>query len=248
MSEKHFAEQKRHAEAYLIPYLERHVPDFRTARVLEVGCAEGGFLDALRERGVRAAGLELDAGRISLAGKLNPRLEIREGDITDPEIVRTMGGPFDLIVMRDVIEHIPDRDSAFRNLRGLTGPSGHCYITFPPRFSPFAGHHQNGRTILRRIPYLHLLHPALLRLLGRIFGEHRHIVEGAIAHKRGGLSIGRFESLCASNGFETKIKELYFIRPVFRTRMGLKPVRLLDIPVIREFLAFGCECLLKKSG
>jgi SAM-dependent methyltransferase len=178
---------------------------------------------------------------------MNPRLEIRAGDVTDPNIVRKMGGPFDLIVMRDVIEHVPDRDSAFRNLRGLTGPSGYCYITFPPRMSPFAGHHQNGRTILRRIPYLHLLHPALLRLLGRALGEHRHIVEGAIAHFRGGLSIGRFEALCAAYDFEMKIKELFLIRPVFRTRMGLKPVRLPDIPGIREFLVFGCECLLKKS-
>jgi SAM-dependent methyltransferase len=248
MSEKHFFEQKRHAEEYLVPYLERHVPGFHAARVLEVGCAEGGFLDALLERGVRASGLELEPGRISLARKLNPRLEIREGDITDPGIVRSLNGPFDLIVLRDVIEHVTDRESAFRNLSALTGPAGHCYITFPPRFSPFAGHHHNGRTLLRRIPYLHLLPPALMRLLGRTFGEHRHIVEGAVANRRDGLSIARFEALCASHGFEIAIKELYILRPVFRTRMGMRPLRLPDLPGIREFLALGCECLLRRSA
>jgi SAM-dependent methyltransferase len=248
MSEKHFVEQKKHAEFYLIPYLERHLPGFRGFRVLEIGCAEAGFLDALRDRGIRASGLELEPGRISLARRLNPRLEIQAGDITDPGIVRKIGRTFDLIVMRDVIEHVSDREAAFRNLRALLKPGGFCYITFPPRFSPFAGHHQNGRTVLRRIPYLHLLPPSWIRLLGRMTNEHPHIIDGVVTNFRIGLSIRRFEALCESHGFGMRIKELYLLRPVYRTRMGLKPLRLPDIPFAREFLAFGCECLVEKTG
>jgi len=248
MSEKHFVEQKKHAETYLIPYLERRLPGFRGFRVLEIGCAEAGFLDALRDRGIRASGLELEPGRIALAKALSPRLEILQGDVTDPGIAGRIGRTFDLIVLRDVVEHVEDRQAAFRSLRALLKPGGFCYVTFPPRFSPFAGHHQNGKTVLRRIPYLQLLPAAWIRLLGRTAGEHPHIIEGAIANFRNGLSIRRFEALCEFHGFRMRVKELFLLRPVYRTRMGLKPLRLPDIPFVREFLALGCECLLEKSG
>jgi len=248
MTERHFEEQKRHAESYLIPYLQRRLPGFRGFQILEVGCAEAGFLEALAGRGIRASGLELEPRRVALAKALSPSLEIFVGDITDPAIAGRIGGTFDLIVMRDVIEHVFDREAAFRNLRSLLNPAGFCYITFPPRFSPFAGHQQNGRTILRRIPYLHLLPPAWLRSLGRMTAEHPHIIDGASANFRNGLSIRRFESLCGSHGFEMKVEELYLLRPVYQTRMGLPPVRLPGIPFVREFLALGCECLLQKSG
>jgi len=248
MSEKHFMEQKNHASAYLIPYLERRLPDFHRLRVLEIGCAEAGFLDALREHGIRAVGLELEPHRIALAKAQNPDLEILAGDITDPGVVRRLGRTFDLIVMRDVIEHVPDKAAAFRNMRALLKPEGRLYITFPPRFSPYGGHHQNGKTLLKRIPYLHLLPRAVIRLLGRMMGEHRHIIENAIGNYRIGLSIGRFEALCRLHGFGMEVRELFLFRPVYRTRMGLKPRRLPDLPLIREFIVFGCECLLKRTG
>jgi hypothetical protein len=133
-------------------------------------------------------------------------------------------------------------------MRVLLKPEGRIYITFPPRFSPFGGHHQNGKTLLKKIPYLHLLPPKVIRLLGRKTGEHPHIIENAIGNYGIGLSIRRFESLCRSHGFMMEVKELFLFRPVYQTRMGLKPRRLPDLPLIREFLVFGCECLLKKTG
>jgi SAM-dependent methyltransferase len=248
MSEKHFIEQKSHASAYLIPFLERRLPDFRRLDVLEIGCAEAGFLDALHDRGIRASGLELEPSRIALAKAANPDLEILAGDVTDPGVVLKLGRTFDLIVMRDVIEHVPDRPAAFRNMRALLKPEGRLYITFPPRFSPFGGHHQNGRTFLKRIPFLQLLPRTAIRVLGRMAGEHPHIVECAIANFRDGLSIRRFESLCREHGFRMEVKELFLFRPVYRTRMGIKPRRLPDVPLLREFLVLGCECLLRRAA
>jgi hypothetical protein len=84
--------------------------------------------------------------------------------------------------------------------------------------------------------------------LGRIAGEHPHIIDNAIGNYRIGLSIRRFEALCKNHGFEPEVKELFLFRPVYRTRMGLKPRRLPDLPLVREFLVFGCECLLKRTG
>lgn len=245
MSEKHFIEQQRHAESYLIPYFKRHCPGFLSFSVLEVGCAEGGLLDALQKRGIRSSGLELEPHRAALAKTLNPSLDVRVGDLTDPSAVAGLGRLFDLVVMRDVIEHIPHKETAFRHLRSLLKPDGYLYVTFPPRFSPFAGHHQNGRTCLRRIPYLHLLPASWLRTVGRLAGEHAHVLENAAANFKIGLSIHRFEALAASYGFEAVVNELYWIRPVFRIRMGLRPRRAPNWPGLREVFSLGCECLLR---
>lgn len=247
MAEKHFEEQRRHTRDVLLPYFREHIGDIRSLRILEVGCAEGGFLDVLREESVEAVGLEIETHRVKTAVAKNPELRIVVGDISDADSMKDIGGPFDLIVMRDVIEHVTKRESTLRNLRGLLNSDGYAYITFPPRFSPFAGHQQHGRTVLGKTPYLHLAPPALLRFLGKWFGEDSAVVETAIANGRIGLSIRRFVRLCRRSGFEIVRKDLFLIRPAFQTRYGIKPRRFPDIPVLNELFSMGCECLIRKK-
>lgn len=248
MAEKHYIEQKNYSEAYLIPYLENNCPGMDRFRILEVGCAEGGFLSALSDRGIQGTGLELSEGRAALAKSADPRLDIHIGDITDPGQIRSIGGQFDLVVMRDVIEHIPDRRAAFTNIFRLLKPDGYLYASFPPRFSPFGGHHQNGRSVLKYVPYLQLQPDFLIRFLGKCFGEHPHMVDAAILNYKTGLSIRAFEKQCSAAGFRFIIKELFWVRPVYRVRFGIRPARIVGVPWLREFMTLGCECLLMKSG
>jgi SAM-dependent methyltransferase len=247
MPEKHFFEQRKHADAYLIPFLERNCPDFRTFRILDVGCAEAGFLDAMHAAGNPGRGLELEGERIAVSKSFNPELDILEGDIPDPDVVARIQGTFDLIVIRDVIEHIPDKDTVFTHLSALLRPDGFIYITFPPRSSPFGGHQQNGRSMLRRIPYLHLLPPPVIRALGKAAGEDPNIIDSIITQRNIGISIRQFEELCEVHGYRFLRKELFLFRPVFQVRYGIPIRRMPDIPAVREFLALGCECLLQKA-
>ena len=247
MAEKHFFEQRKHAETYLIPFLERNCPNFRRFQILDVGCAEAGLLDALHAAHIPGMGLELEAERIAVSKSFNPELDILEGDITDPDIVSRIKRKFDLIVIRDVIEHIPDKDTVFEHLNALLNADGFIYITFPPRFSPFGGHQQNGRTILRKIPYLHLLPPPIIRAFGKATGEHPHVVESIIKQRQIGLSIRQFEELCARHRYRIHRKDLFLFRPVFQVRYGLPTKRMPDLPGVREFLVLGCECILQKA-
>ncbi|MBN2200926.1 class I SAM-dependent methyltransferase [bacterium] len=247
MSEKHFIEQKRYAESYLIPYLERHVPGFRGRRVLEVGCAEAGFLAALTGLGMRPAGLELESSRVDLSRTLHPGLDLTVGDITDPSVGRHFKAPFGVVVLRDVLEHVTDRKAALRNLRDLMEPGGYLYVTFPPRFSPFAGHHQNGRSLLRFWPWLHLLPASWIQSLGRMLGEYPHITQNAVLNFRIGLSIRAFERLIRDAGFHPVVRELFLFRPVYALRFGIPARHAWNLPVLREFWTFGCECLLARS-
>jgi len=245
MAEKHFHEQKKLTLDYLLPYLRARMADFDRCTVLEVGCAEAGFLDVLHERGQRAVGLELEGSRIDIAKRMNPALEIHEGDITAPDTAARLGERFDLIVLRDIIEHVTERDAMFANLVDLLKPGGYLYVTFPPRYSAFAGHQQNGVSFLRYIPFLHLVPAVLLRPLGILMREKADLIETVLHNYRTGLSIRAFEKLCGRHAFTPVVRDLFLFRPVYAIRFGLKTRRMADIPLMREFFTLGCEVLLR---
>ncbi len=246
MAEKHYYEQKRFAQSYLIPFLHNNIPGFKGLRILEVGCAEAGFLDQLQRAGMQCAGIELEKARVDLALEKNEQLNLYVGDITDADFCEQIG-TFDLIVAREVIEHVPDRQKMFANMNKLLNPGGFLYITFPPRFSPFAGHQQNGRTFLRYLPFLHYLPAAGLEWLGRMAGEPDYHIQNIIRNYRDGLSLRRFRHYVGSFSFDILVWDLFFIRPVFSYRYGWKPLRLPDIPLLREIFTLGCETILQKK-
>ena len=245
MGEKHFDEQKKHTTSYLIPYFKKHLPTFKNFKILEIGCAEAGFLNVLYELGITAIGLELESQRVKIANEKNPELKIFVGDITDDKIVEKIGNEFDLIVMRDTIEHIPNRMAAFSNIAKLLKKNGYLYVTFPPRFSGFAGHQQNGKSVLRFVPYLHLLPEWTIRILGKIFKERINLIESVVLNYKEGLSIRAFEKYYSKFNFKPVVKELFLFRPIYKIRFIVTPRKVPNIPFIREFIAFGCEYFLK---
>ena len=82
MGEKHFYEQKEFTTSYLLSYFQNYIPDFKLLKILEIGCAEGGFLDVLHDSNIEAIGLELEPERVKLSKEKNPHIKIFEGDIT----------------------------------------------------------------------------------------------------------------------------------------------------------------------
>ncbi len=248
MAEKHFLEQRAFTLHYVLPLLKKHIPDFDTMTVLEVGCAEAGFLDVLYKQGMCVAGVELDEERVRLAKAMNPQLDVVVGDITDNKMLSQRNGAFDLIVMREVIEHVPDRDAAFRNINRLLKKDGYLYITFPPRFSPFAGHQQVGRTILAQVPYLHYWPEFILRPVGKRLREYDYLIEYVLQNYHDGLTVRRFNRLCRRYNLQFIVRDLFLVRPIYQQRFGWRPRRCFNIPLLREVLVTGCECILRKRG
>jgi SAM-dependent methyltransferase len=247
LAEKHFFEQKKHTKSYLVPYFQKYISNFNDLRVLEIGCAEGGFLDVLYEMGIDAVGLELQSSRVKTAKDKNPNLEIIVGDITDDKIVERIGNSFDLVIMRDVIEHIADRRATFSNIDNLLNKEGYLYVAFPPKFSGFAGHQQNGRTLLRFTPFLHLLPRQLIRFLGKVLNERQNLIESIISNYDNGLTIRSFERYLKMYNFTPIVKDLFLFRPIYKTRFNVSQKKFPNIPFIREFIAFGCEYLSIKN-
>lgn len=135
----------------------------RPRRFLDVGCAYGGFLRALRERGADVLGVELEPelaalGKANLVGGAG---EVLQADVLGPDLERV--GRFDLIACNDVIEHVADARALVDRVAALLERDGIAYFEIPNRdalsFVARDGHFQKfGITLLERplaARYLH---------------------------------------------------------------------------------------------
>lgn len=80
----------------------------RPATILELGCGEGFVLSALAEAGVEAelTGIELDERAVRIAReRLGDRATIEHGDAR--QLIED-GRRFDMVMMLEVLEHIPN--------------------------------------------------------------------------------------------------------------------------------------------
>lgn len=243
MAEKHFFEQIEYTNKYLIPYFEKHIQNFPKLKILEVGCAEAGLIDVFLKKGIEIDGLEISKERVDIALKKNPNLNIVVGDITDKSILQKFD-KYDFIIMREVIEHIHNKYAAFKNLKSLLNTNGLLFISFPPKYSPFAGHQQIAKSFLKVIPYLHLLPKSVLKFISRILQEKPDYVDEIKLHYSTGMAITKFEKLCNQFSFEPVVKDLFLFRPIYAFRFGLPTIKIPNIPIFREVLTFGYETLL----
>ncbi|MCL4549892.1 MAG: class I SAM-dependent methyltransferase [Bacteroidetes bacterium] len=247
MAEKHFYEQKEFTEKYLLPYFKKHIDDFGKKSVLEIGCAEGGLLEVMESNGNYAVGIELSAERAEIAKQKNSKLNVIVGDITDPKLLEKLNKKFDLIIIREVIEHVQNKTAAFDNLNALLNENGYLFISFPPKRSPFAGHQQIGRSFLKAIPYLHILPKSFLKTLAKLFGENEEYIDEIKLHFSTGCTIKEFELQSRRVRFSSIKKEFFLFRPIYALRFGLPTIKLANIPLLREYISFGCESLLRKT-
>lgn len=111
---------------------------FRVRTVLDVGCATGFLVEALRERGLEAEGCDVSAYAVEHAtpGALG---YVRLGDP-----VRGLpyaDGAFDLVCALEILEHLAPSDvpAALTELRRVC--AGVCYVTIPSFGANPAGPH-----------------------------------------------------------------------------------------------------------
>lgn len=88
-------------------------------RLLEVGCALGLFLRRARQRGWDVTGVEIAADCAEIAAS-NASAPVLTGDLLTVDLP----GPFDVIAMLDVIEHLPDPAASIARCAELLAPGG----------------------------------------------------------------------------------------------------------------------------
>jgi 2-polyprenyl-3-methyl-5-hydroxy-6-metoxy-1,4-benzoquinol methylase len=96
------------------------------ARLIDLGCGNGRLLHLAREAGYEVRGLELST---SLAAWTHEELgiEIIAGDLlsVDP------GGTYDIVILRHLLEHLPDPRKAATHVHDLLREGGRAVMEFP---------------------------------------------------------------------------------------------------------------------
>ncbi len=98
--------------------------------VLDVGCAEGDLARALRARGCRVSGVEVDP---EAAERARPDLErLVVGDVATLDLEAELGAAaYDVLVLGDVLEHLADPAGALRRCLPLLREDGDVVISVP---------------------------------------------------------------------------------------------------------------------
>jgi SAM-dependent methyltransferase len=105
-------------------------------RVLDVGCGTGFLLEQLAGRGFSGVGVDLSPDSVEHANRrlaeigAADRLRAEVGSAYEPP-----DGPFDLIALTDVLEHLEDPRRCLAALRERLAPGGLLVISTPNRRS-----------------------------------------------------------------------------------------------------------------
>jgi SAM-dependent methyltransferase len=121
--------------------------------ILDVGCGTGAFLAWLAERlpASRRAGIELDPERAARARERDPAAAVHAGDAL--EVAAGLAGPFDLVTLWDVFEHVPAPVALLAALRRSLAPGGAIYVqtiheqSLLPRFGRLCFRWSGGRLV-----------------------------------------------------------------------------------------------------
>ncbi|MCX6319549.1 MAG: class I SAM-dependent methyltransferase [Bacteroidetes bacterium] len=239
---RYFFIQAFNASKYVIPFIEEKFPVQPGMRVLEIGCGEGGVLKAFIEKGCDTVGVELDAPRVELAREYMAdelaagKIRFVVKDIYKVDIEQELMGKFDIILLKDVIEHIHDQPKLIGWMRLFLKPGGIIFFGFPPWYMPFGGHQQICHSKISRLPYIHLLPRGLYRW---ILKKKKEPVDDLMEIRDTRISIERFERICKETGYSFLHVRHYLLNPIYEWKFGWKPRRqvwlIRVIPFIRNF-------------
>lgn len=118
----------RARERVILDTLRAHRPSGGLRTVLDVGCGDGLFFDALGAlEGVeRVEGVEPAAALVSPSGPHRARIHVAPFDDHFD-----VGRRYSAILMLDVLEHLPEPEAALRHALGLLEPGGIVVATVP---------------------------------------------------------------------------------------------------------------------
>lgn len=108
----------------LLRAVRAHLP--AGGSVLDVGCASGGLLAALEDDAGRREGIEPDPAAAAAAAAHADTIHV--GRVDDVDVP---AGVFDVVVLGDVLEHLPDPQAALARARRWLQPRGRVVVSLP---------------------------------------------------------------------------------------------------------------------
>jgi ubiquinone/menaquinone biosynthesis C-methylase UbiE len=98
------------------------------SRVLDLGCGTGELLASLEPS--IGVGVDLSPEMVDIARGKYPHLDFRVGDAEDKNFIKSLGDPFDYIILSDTIGLFEDIDSALSLLHAVCKPETRLIISY----------------------------------------------------------------------------------------------------------------------
>lgn len=252
--EQYFKEQEYTTKKYVIPYIQSISTLNEKSNILEIGCGEGGNLKPFLDLGFICTGIDLSQSQINNATEYfqehpyKSRLRLICQNIYDFE----PNQKYDVIVLRDVIEHIPDQQKFMKHLKKFIPEKGIIFFGFPPWQMPFGGHQQVLRNkLLSKLPYFHLLPASCYKFTLKLGGENEGMIESRMDIKKTGISTERFEKIVKTLNYKVDKRTYYFINPNYEIKFGLKPRTQLKLitklPYIKNFFTTAVYYVISEN-
>lgn len=242
-----YEQQVDNSASYVLPFIAATHTIGAGTRVLEVGCAEGGVLKPFLDQGCECIGVDLAPARIEQAKEFLSE-EVAKGkvrficqNIYEDEFYTAYKGTFDIIILKDVIEHVPEQGKFIPYLAEFLAEGGQIFFGFPPWYMPFGGHQQVCENKLAsKLPYYHILPRGIYKSILKAFGESEGNIQNLMEVWDTSITIGQFEKFVRQAGLSIKRKQHYLINPIYKYKFGLTPRKQWGligyIPYLRNFV------------
>ncbi|HHW59220.1 MAG: class I SAM-dependent methyltransferase [Bacteroidales bacterium] len=251
----YFKMQAEVCEKVIIPLLSPFIDINKKQKLLEIGCGEGGNLLPFVKRQWTCTGIDISSSRITDGKKiyetfnLNNAPHLIVGDVCDLQPNDT----YDVIIARDVLEHLPCQNNFLKNIDRFLSDNGMIFINFPPWFSPFGGHQQICKNkILSHLPYIHLLPYHTYKKLLQLFGENEIIINDLLEIYDTRITTEKFKHTLKDSNLNIIWERYYIINPAFKIKFNMKSLKLFfpfnKIPFFRDFITTGYYVILKKKN
>lgn len=247
-----FDYQYRLAYQYIIPFFKKNNIELKDKIALEIGCAEGGVINALSENGLRKAyGTDIAINRLENAQKITSiilnKVNFLYHNILADELPNELKNNVDIIILRDVIEHLDNTEKTLIKIKDLLSENGVAYITFPPYNSPFGGHQHTLMLKIGKLPYVHLLPQ---KIFNSLISKGRYAdVQEVLRLRNIRLSPQKFKENVKKVGLKILKEEYFLIRPIYKVKYRLFPIKFpkfLHFTGFQSLLCTEASFLIKK--
>ena len=118
------------AHRWILPSVSRSLGRIGAHRILDIGCGNGGFANAIAEKGREVVGIDSSWSGIDIARRSSRRLKFMQASVDVP-LPSDLHQDFDTVVSIEVIEHLCRPRDLLRRAREALRPGGHLVVSTP---------------------------------------------------------------------------------------------------------------------
>lgn len=124
----------------------------RGKRIIDCGCGAGEYVRALGESGASVVGIEFQKSKL-LGATTEDCPQPSALSVADIQDIPFRDGAFELALVNEVLEHVPDDLKGLREVKRVLKPGGLVIVFSPNRLYPFETHGVYLKRSGRRVPH-----------------------------------------------------------------------------------------------